>query len=45
MYTYEYIIIGIIIYIGSFVYYLNVSHGLGHKAEYLQLRRFFLAPF
>lgn len=41
MYTYEYIIIGIIIYIGSFVYYLNVSHGLGHKAEYLQLRRFF----
>ncbi len=41
MHNYEYIILGIILYIGCFVYYLKVSHGLGHKAEYLQLRRFF----
>lgn len=40
MFDYEYIILGIILYFGSFVYYLKVSHGLGHKAEYLQLRRF-----
>lgn len=40
MFDYEYIILGIILYFGSFVYYLKISHGLGHKAEYLQLRRF-----
>ncbi len=28
------------LYILPYCYYLRISHGLGHKAEYLQLRRF-----
>lgn len=35
-----YIIFAIILYIFSYIFYLKFSHGLGHKAEYLQLRRF-----
>lgn len=35
-----YIIAGICLYIASYAFYVNYSHGLGHKAEYLQLRRF-----
>ncbi len=37
----EYLILGLILYILPYLFYLKVSHGLGHKAEYLQLRRFF----
>lgn len=29
------------LYVASYFIYVNLSHGLGHKAEYLQLRRFF----
>ena len=36
----NYIIFATILYIFSYVFYLSISHGLGHKAEYLQLRRF-----
>lgn len=36
----NYITFATILYIFSYVFYSNVSHGLGHKAEYLQLRRF-----
>lgn len=36
----SYIIFGIILYILSYTFYVKSSHGLGHKAEYLQLRRF-----
>ena len=36
----KYFLFTIIIYILSYLYYVSVSHGLGHKAEYLQLRRF-----
>lgn len=35
-----YIFFAIILYISSYFYYLKISHGLGHKAQYLQLRRF-----
>lgn len=35
-----YIIAGICLYIASYAFYVTFSHGLGHKAEYLQLRRF-----
>lgn len=35
-----YIIAGICLYIASYAFYITFSHGLGHKAEYLQLRRF-----
>lgn len=35
-----YIIAGICLYIVSYAFYVTFSHGLGHKAEYLQLRRF-----
>lgn len=31
---------GICLYIASYAFYVTFSHGLGHKAEYLQLRRF-----
>lgn len=41
MHLNEYIILGFIFYAVPYVFYLCVSHGLGHKAEYLQLRRFF----
>lgn len=36
-----YILFAIILYITTYLYYLKISHGLGHKAQYLQLRRFF----
>ena len=36
----NYIIFGTILYILSYLFYSKFSHGLGHKAEYLQLRRF-----
>ena len=35
-----YIITAIIFYLFSYVYYLKISHGLGNKATYLQMRRF-----
>lgn len=35
-----YIMAGICLYIASYAFYVTFSHGLGHKAEYLQLRRF-----
>lgn len=35
-----YIIAGICLYIASYAFYVTFSNGLGHKAEYLQLRRF-----
>ena len=35
-----YIIFTIVLYIFSYGFYVTCSHGLGHKAEYLQLRRF-----
>ena len=38
---FNYLIFSAFIYILSYTLYLKLSHGLGHKAEYLQLRRFF----
>lgn len=35
-----YIITAIVFYLFSYIYYLKISHGLGNKATYLQLRRF-----
>ena len=35
-----YLIFTIVLYIFSYGFYVTCSHGLGHKAEYLQLRRF-----
>lgn len=35
-----YLIFGLFLYLSSYIYYISISHGLGHKAEYLQLRRF-----
>ena len=35
-----YIIVILLLYILSYCFYLLISRGLGHKAEYLQLRRF-----
>lgn len=35
-----YIITAIIFYLFSYIYYLKISHGLGNKATYLQMRRF-----
>ncbi len=35
-----YLIFTIALYIFSYAFYITCSHGLGHKAEYLQLRRF-----
>lgn len=35
-----YLIFTIALYIFSYGFYITCSHGLGHKAEYLQLRRF-----
>lgn len=37
----EYLICGIALYILSYLFYVKISRGLGRKAEYLQLRRFF----
>lgn len=36
----HYLIFSVFLYILSYIYYLKISHGLGHKAQYLQLRRF-----
>lgn len=36
----QYLILGLCFYFLPYSFYLAVSHGLGHKAEYLQLRRF-----
>lgn len=36
----KYFILMLALYILSYLFYVSVSHGLGHKAEYLQLRRF-----
>lgn len=38
--TMNYFLCSILLYILPYIYYLNISHGLGHKAQYLQLRRF-----
>lgn len=38
--TTHYIITGICLYLFSYIYYLKISHGLGNKATYLQMRRF-----
>lgn len=35
-----YIITAVIFYLFSYIYYLKISHRLGNKATYLQLRRF-----
>lgn len=40
MATMNYFLCSILLYILPYIYYLNISHGLGHKAQYLQLRRF-----
>ena len=36
----KYLILMVALYVLPYIYYVSVSHGLGHKAEYLQLRRF-----
>ena len=38
---FSYLISFLLIYFLSYIFYINISKGLGHKAEYLQLRRFF----
>ena len=35
-----YIITAVVLYLLSYIYYLKISHGLGNKATYLQMRRF-----
>ena len=35
-----YIITAVVFYLFAYIYYLKISHGLGNKATYLQLRRF-----
>ena len=35
-----YIITAIVFYLFAYIYYLKISHGLGNKATYLQMRRF-----
>lgn len=37
---YPYFAFAAFLYLFSYLIYVNLSHGLGHKAEYLQLRRF-----
>lgn len=37
---FPYLLFGLFLYLASYFFYVSVSHGLGHKAEYLQLRRF-----
>lgn len=37
----NYLFFSALLYIVSYTVYVKLSHGLGHKAEYLQLRRFF----
>lgn len=36
----HYLIFSVFLYILSYIYYIKISHGLGHKAQYLQMRRF-----
>lgn len=36
----SYLLFGIFLYLASYIFYVKISRGLGHKAEYLQLRRF-----
>ena len=36
----KYFILMLALYVLPYFFYVSVSHGLGHKAEYLQLRRF-----
>ena len=36
----KYLVLMVALYVLPYIYYVSVSHGLGHKAEYLQLRRF-----
>ena len=40
MFTNFYLLLAVIFYFTAYFYYLNISHGLGNKATYLQLRRF-----
>ena len=35
-----YLITVLVLYLFSYIYYLKISHGLGNKATYLQMRRF-----
>lgn len=35
-----YVITAVVLYLFSYIYYLKISHGLGNKATYLQMRRF-----
>lgn len=37
---FKYLLFTALLYFISYLYYVKVSHGLGHKAEFLQLRRF-----
>ena len=37
---FKYLLLTALLYFISYLYYVKVSHGLGHKAEFLQLRRF-----
>lgn len=37
----KYFILMLSLYLLPYSFYRSVSHGLGHKAEYLQMRRFF----
>lgn len=37
---YIYLTASLLIYLFSYIFYRSISHGLGHKAEYLQMRRF-----
>lgn len=41
MSTYStYLITALVLYLFPYIYYLKISHGLGNKATYLQMRRF-----
>lgn len=35
---FKYLLLTALLYFISYLYYVKVSHGLGHKAEFLQLR-------
>lgn len=37
---FKYLLLTALLYFISYLYYVKVSHGLGHKEEFLQLRRF-----
>lgn len=36
----QFLEIGLALYLFSYIYYIKISHGLGNKATYLQMRRF-----